>query len=41
VRFANSWAASSRVKDPIDKAAFALVGTPVPPADIECLTVDG
>ena len=41
LRFANSWAASSWVKDPIDKAAFALVGKPVPPADIECLTVGG
>ena len=41
LRFANTWGSESWVPDPIDTAAFALVGKAVPPNQIECLTVEG
>jgi hypothetical protein len=41
LRFKNSWAIKNWEHDPIEKKAYALKGTPVPPAQIECLSIGG
>jgi hypothetical protein len=41
LRFENTWASGDWENDPIDKAAFALRGRAVPPANIQSLSIGG